>query len=120
MLEKGDRVIFENVKGDATTRKHATVLSVHLGGIPSCKEPMVNITGVAGLVLMSHCQKIEVKEVFTKIGQLLKIYMAWRCVGVRELAGDIGVSTATVSRLTRGEKADLETYFKINKWLWHS
>ncbi len=55
-----------------------------------------------------------------KIGQLLKFYMAMREISVRELAEDIGISAATISRITRGEVCDLATHLKITKWLWGS
>lgn len=52
------------------------------------------------------------------IGKLLKIHMNLNNIGVRDLAKEIGVSAATVSRLTGGKDCDLKTYFKISNWLW--
>jgi transcriptional regulator with XRE-family HTH domain len=37
--------------------------------------------------------------------------------GVREVAGEIGVSPATLSRVERGFMPDLETFGKICRWL---
>lgn len=54
----------------------------------------------------------------TRVGDMLKFYMAVKEIGVRDLARDIGVSAATISRVTRGEDVDLNTYFKLNQWLW--
>ena len=37
--------------------------------------------------------------------------------GIREVAAEIGVSPATLSRVERGNLPDLETFRKICKWL---
>ncbi len=37
--------------------------------------------------------------------------------GIREVAADIGVSPATLSRVERGYMPDLETFGKICRWL---
>jgi transcriptional regulator with XRE-family HTH domain len=37
--------------------------------------------------------------------------------GIREVAKEIGVSPATLSRVERGHLPDLETFAKICKWL---
>lgn len=37
--------------------------------------------------------------------------------GIREVAGEVGVSPATLSRVERGKMPDLETFRKICKWL---
>lgn len=37
--------------------------------------------------------------------------------GVREVAAEIGISPATVSRVERGHSPDLETFAKICRWL---
>jgi transcriptional regulator with XRE-family HTH domain len=37
--------------------------------------------------------------------------------GIREIAGEIGISPATLSRVERGKMPDLETFGKICKWL---
>lgn len=40
-----------------------------------------------------------------------------RKIGLRRFASDIGISTATLSRLTNGKTPDVETFFKICVWL---
>lgn len=37
--------------------------------------------------------------------------------GMREVAGEIGVSSATLSRVERGNLPDLDTFRKICRWL---
>jgi transcriptional regulator with XRE-family HTH domain len=37
--------------------------------------------------------------------------------GIREVAAEVGVSPATLSRVERGRMPDLETFGKICKWL---
>jgi transcriptional regulator with XRE-family HTH domain len=37
--------------------------------------------------------------------------------GIREVAGEIGVSAATLSRVERGYLPDLETFTRICRWL---
>src|SRR5438552_12957068 len=37
--------------------------------------------------------------------------------GIREVAAEIGISAATLSRVERGHLPDLETFKKICKWL---
>lgn len=37
--------------------------------------------------------------------------------GLREVAADIGISTATLSRIESGRQPDLETFSKVCKWL---
>jgi len=37
--------------------------------------------------------------------------------GIREVAAEVGVSPATLSRVERGKMPDLETFGKICKWL---
>jgi transcriptional regulator with XRE-family HTH domain len=37
--------------------------------------------------------------------------------GIREVASEIGISAATLSRVERGKMPDLETFGKICKWL---
>ena len=38
-------------------------------------------------------------------------------LGIRQIAGEIGISPATLSRVERGKMPDLETFGKICKWL---
>ncbi len=37
--------------------------------------------------------------------------------GIREIAGEIGISSATLSRVENGKTPDLDTFSKICKWL---
>jgi DNA-binding Xre family transcriptional regulator len=37
--------------------------------------------------------------------------------GIREAAGEIGISSATLSRIENGKLPDLETFSKICKWI---
>jgi transcriptional regulator with XRE-family HTH domain len=37
--------------------------------------------------------------------------------GIREVAAEIGISSATLSRVERGNLPDLETFAKICKWM---
>ena len=50
-----------------------------------------------------------------RIGKLLMERRGTR--GIREVAGEIGVSAATLSRVERGKLPDLLTFQKICKWL---
>ena len=49
------------------------------------------------------------------IGPLLKEKRGSR--GIREVAGDMGISPATLSRVENGKLPDLETFSKICRWL---
>lgn len=40
-----------------------------------------------------------------------------RRIGVREFAKDIGVSASTVSRLENGKMPDVDTFFRVCKWM---
>lgn len=51
----------------------------------------------------------------TSIGRLLREKRGDR--GIREVASEIGVSSATLSRVENGKLPDLETFSKICKWL---
>lgn len=50
-----------------------------------------------------------------QLGQRLRRQRGNR--GVREVAGEVGISAATLSRVERGNVPDLETFAKICKWL---
>lgn len=47
----------------------------------------------------------------------VKFYVDIRRLSVREAAVEMGVSPATVSRVTRGYPPDLECYFRMRIWL---
>jgi transcriptional regulator with XRE-family HTH domain len=51
------------------------------------------------------------------IGKLLKLYLAVEGIAVRDFAAELGVSAATVSRITRGEQVDQNTMLKLMTWL---
>jgi transcriptional regulator with XRE-family HTH domain len=53
------------------------------------------------------------------IGELLKLWLAVEGVGVRDFAADVGISAATVSRITRGEAMDSATMLKLITWLFN-
>jgi transcriptional regulator with XRE-family HTH domain len=51
----------------------------------------------------------------TSIGPLIREKRGSR--GIREVAAEIGISYATLSRVENGKLPDLETFSKICKWL---
>lgn len=51
------------------------------------------------------------------VGPLIQIYRKENRFSVRQLAKIIGISTATLSRVERGYKADGETVIKIIGWI---
>ena len=51
----------------------------------------------------------------TSIGPLVREKRGVR--GIREVAAEIGISYATLSRIENGKVPDLETFSKICKWL---
>jgi transcriptional regulator with XRE-family HTH domain len=56
-----------------------------------------------------------VKLSLTSIGPLVREKRGTR--GIREVADDIGISYATLSRVENGKLPDLETFSKICRWL---
>lgn len=50
-----------------------------------------------------------------ELGRLIAVKRGAR--GVRAAAADVGISSATLSRVERGHLPDLETFAKICKWL---
>lgn len=52
----------------------------------------------------------------SRLGMMLNLYMASRGIGVRELGRMLGVSAATVSRITHGKQIDLATGVRL--WMW--
>ncbi len=56
-----------------------------------------------------------VKLSLTSIGPLLLKKRSGR--GIREVAAEIGISSATLSRVENGKIPDLETFSKLCKWL---
>lgn len=54
-----------------------------------------------------------------RIGQLLVLYRASHQmgIGIRELAKEVGISPATLSRVERGQGMDADTMLKLWAWL---
>lgn len=52
-----------------------------------------------------------------KLGKILKAYMYKHDIDVRYMARILGISSATVSRITRGKNVDAQTFGKILFWL---
>jgi transcriptional regulator with XRE-family HTH domain len=48
---------------------------------------------------------------------MLPVYRALHALSVRELAKQIGVSAATVSRIEHGKMCDVPTFLKLLRWL---
>ncbi len=53
----------------------------------------------------------------TNFGKLLELQTRIYRVGLRDLGKQIGVSAATLSRINRSGKPDLQTWLKITEWL---
>lgn len=51
----------------------------------------------------------------SSLGTLLKKKRGGR--GIREASGEIGISSATLSRIENGKVPDLDTFSKVCKWL---
>jgi DNA-binding Xre family transcriptional regulator len=51
------------------------------------------------------------------IGELISLYLRVNDIGVRDLAKELGISPATVSRITKGEQVDQKTLLKLIHWL---
>lgn len=52
----------------------------------------------------------------THLGEMLRLYRMVRNITVRQLAPEIGVSIATLSRVERGYEMDLRTFEKFLAW----
>lgn len=53
----------------------------------------------------------------TNLARLLKLHRSVSDQGVRELAPEIGISIATLSRIERGHALDADTFMKVLQWL---
>ena len=53
----------------------------------------------------------------SNLGRMLVLYRAAASYGVRELAPEIGISIATLSRIERGHTPDADTLLKVWTWL---
>jgi len=58
---------------------------------------------------------VVVKVTLSNIGQLLRDRRGKG--GIREVAREIGISPATLSRVENGKLPDLDTFSKVCKWL---
>jgi DNA invertase Pin-like site-specific DNA recombinase len=63
---------------------------------------------------MTHPDKAGSKNIF---GQLIEGHMRIHGVGVREVADNIGISSATLSRVMNKKGMSLSTFMIINEWL---
>jgi transcriptional regulator with XRE-family HTH domain len=52
-----------------------------------------------------------------RIGELIRLWRAENRYGIREAAKLIGVSSATLSRVERGEGMDAQTLAKLLNWI---
>lgn len=52
-----------------------------------------------------------------KAKHFLIIFDQKKRIGIREISKQIGISASTFSRVENGATPDLETFFKICKWL---
>jgi transcriptional regulator with XRE-family HTH domain len=57
------------------------------------------------------------KLTLSSIGSVLKEKRESKNQGIREAAKEIGISSATLSRIENGKLPDLESFSKICKWL---
>jgi transcriptional regulator with XRE-family HTH domain len=57
------------------------------------------------------------KERTTQFGEMLALYRTARKWTVRDLAPQIGISSATLSRIERGQTMDAETLLKVWTWM---
>lgn len=53
----------------------------------------------------------------SRLGRLLRLYRTVHDLTVRELAPQIGISIATLSRIERGHAMDVPTWLKVQHWL---
>ena len=52
-----------------------------------------------------------------KIGELLRGYRMHKEMGTREMAEQLGISSATLNRIENGEAIDGKTMIKLIAWL---
>lgn len=51
------------------------------------------------------------------ISEMLKLYRNTHGVSIRECSKEIGVSTATLSRIENGKDCDMKSLFKLLEWM---
>lgn len=52
-----------------------------------------------------------------KLGALLRIYRDIEGYNIRDFAGEIGISVATMSRIENGKEMNAKNLAKVLKWL---
>lgn len=52
-----------------------------------------------------------------RIGELIKLYRAFEDFNIRDFAKELEISSATLSRVERGENMDGKTLAKIMNWM---
>lgn len=53
----------------------------------------------------------------TRFGRMLRLYRVYPERSVRDLAKEIGISAATLSRIERGQDMDADTLLKLIHWM---
>ncbi len=53
----------------------------------------------------------------TRLGLALRLYRTMKLLGVRDLAAQIGISAATISRIERGHAMDAQSLLAVINWL---
>jgi transcriptional regulator with XRE-family HTH domain len=52
-----------------------------------------------------------------RLAELIRLYRKWNELKLRDIAGEIGISAATLMRLEAGRVPDGETLAKVLVWL---
>jgi len=52
-----------------------------------------------------------------RVGELIRIYRAFEDFNIRDFAKELDISSATLSRIERGENMDGKTLAKIVNWI---
>ena len=53
----------------------------------------------------------------TNLGLILRKWRVVNEIGVRELAADVGISHATLSRIELGHQMDAQTFLRLMNWM---
>ena len=53
----------------------------------------------------------------TNLGRILRLYRVVQNLPVRQVAPEMGISIATLSRIERGHAMDADTLVKVIRWL---
>lgn len=57
------------------------------------------------------------KQSTNRLGELLQVYIAVKNTDLRSVAEEVGISAATLMRITHGRTPDADTFVKILNWL---